>query len=64
MQQLEEHSSLSMLQELKRSSKRLPPTRVGRKTQPTRAKRVHQIDGVDMLAAKMDLLTKKLESLH
>jgi hypothetical protein len=32
--------------------------------QPTHAKGVHQIDGVDMLAAKMDLLMKKLESLH
>jgi hypothetical protein len=27
--------------------------------QPTHAKGVHQIDGVDMLAAKMDLLMKK-----
>jgi prefoldin subunit 5 len=25
---------------------------------------MHQIDSVDMLAAKMDLLMKKLESLH
>jgi hypothetical protein len=32
--------------------------------QPVRAKGVHQIDGVDMLAAKMDLLIKKLVSLH
>jgi hypothetical protein len=32
--------------------------------QPTYAKGVHQTDGVDMLAAKMDLLMKKLESLH
>jgi hypothetical protein len=32
--------------------------------QPARAKGVHQIDGVDMLAAKMDLLMKKLESPH
>jgi hypothetical protein len=31
---------------------------------PARAKGVHQIDGVDMLAAKMDLLMKKLESPH
>jgi hypothetical protein len=32
--------------------------------QPARAKGVHQIDGVDMLAAKMDLLIKMLESPH
>jgi hypothetical protein len=32
--------------------------------QPARAKGVHLIDGVDMLAAKMVLLMKKLESLH
>jgi hypothetical protein len=32
--------------------------------QPVRAKGVHQIDGVDMLATKMDLLMKKLESPH
>lgn len=30
--------------------------------QPTRPKGVHQVEGVDMLAAKMDLLMKKLES--
>ena len=29
----------------------------------TRTKGVHQIDSVDMLAAKMDLLMKRLESL-
>jgi hypothetical protein len=28
------------------------------------AKGLHQIDGVDMLAAKIDLLMKKLESSH
>ena len=32
--------------------------------QPARPRGVHQIDNVDMLAAKMDLLMKKLESLH
>jgi hypothetical protein len=32
--------------------------------QPARPKGVHQIDSVDMLAAKMDLLMKKLESPH
>jgi hypothetical protein len=32
--------------------------------QPAHAKVVHQIDGVDMLAAKMNLLMKKLESPH
>ena len=32
--------------------------------QPARPRGVHQIDSVDMLAAKMDLLMKKLESLH
>ena len=34
------------------------------KRQPARPRGVHQIDSVDMLAAKMDLLIKKLESLH
>ena len=34
------------------------------KRQPARPRGVHQIDSVDMLAAKMDLLMKKLESLH
>ena len=34
------------------------------KRQLARPKRVHQIDSVDMLAAKMDLLMKKLESPH
>ena len=32
--------------------------------QPARPRGVHQIDSVDMLAAKMDLLMKKLESPH
>jgi hypothetical protein len=32
--------------------------------QPTHAKGVHQIKGINMLAAKMDLLMKKLESPH
>ncbi|XP_039818473.1 uncharacterized protein LOC120680977 [Panicum virgatum] len=32
--------------------------------QPARPKGVHQIDSVDMLAAKMDLLMNKLESPH
>jgi hypothetical protein len=32
--------------------------------QPDHGKGVHQIDGVDMLAAKMDLLMKKLEFPH
>ena len=32
--------------------------------QPARPRGMHQIDSVDMLAAKMDLLMKKLESPH
>ena len=32
--------------------------------QPARAKGIHEIDSVDMLVAKMDLLMKKLESPH
>jgi len=32
--------------------------------QPAHAKGIHEIDSVDMLVAKMDLLMKKLESLH
>ena len=32
--------------------------------QPARSRGVHQIDDVDMLAAKMDLLMKNLESPH
>ena len=32
--------------------------------QPARPRGVHQIDSVDMLASKMDLLMKKLESPH
>ena len=32
--------------------------------QSVRLRGVHQIDSVDMLAAKMDLLMKKLESPH
>ena len=32
--------------------------------QPARPRGVHQIDSFDMLAAKMDLLMKKLESPH
>ena len=32
--------------------------------QPTHPRGVHQIDSVDMLAAKMDLLMNKLESPH
>ena len=31
---------------------------------PAHAKGIHEIDGVDMLVAKMDLLMKKLESPH
>jgi hypothetical protein len=33
-------------------------------TQPARPRGVHQIDTVDMLAAKLELLMKKLESPH
>ena len=32
--------------------------------QPAHPRGINQIDNVDMLAAKMDLLMKKLESLH
>ena len=32
--------------------------------QPAHAKGIHEIDSVNMLAAKMDLLMKKLESPH
>ena len=32
--------------------------------QPARPRSVHHIDSIDMLAAKMDLLMKKLESPH
>jgi hypothetical protein len=32
--------------------------------QPARANGVYQIDSVDMLEAKMDLLMKKMESPH
>ena len=32
--------------------------------QPAHAQGIHKIDSVDMLAAKMDLLIKKLESPH
>ena len=32
--------------------------------QSAHAKGIHEIDGVDMLVAKMDLLMKKLESPH
>ena len=32
--------------------------------QPAHAKGIHEIDSVNMLAAKMDLLIKKLESPH
>ena len=32
--------------------------------QPARPRGLHQIDSVDMLATKMDLLMKKLESPH
>ena len=32
--------------------------------QPARSRGVHQIDSIDMLAAKIDLLMKKLESPH
>jgi len=35
-----------------------------RDRQPAHAKGIHEIDSVDMLAAKMDLLMEKLESLH
>ena len=32
--------------------------------QPAHAQGIHKIDSVDMLATKMDLLVKKLESPH
>ena len=32
--------------------------------QPDHAKEIHEIDNVNVLAAKMDLLMEKLESLH
>ena len=59
-----QHSSLSMLQELKCSPTRLLPIRVGRDRQPAHAKGIHENDSVNMLAAKMDLLMKRLESPH
>ena len=35
-----------------------------RESQPAHAKEIHEIDNVNELAAKMDLLMKKLESPH
>jgi hypothetical protein len=37
-------------------------SRLGWRLSPTRTHDVHQVDGIDMITAKMDLLMKKLEA--
>lgn len=43
-------------------STRWPLTKVGRERGSWHVLGVHQIDSIDMLAAKMDLLMKRMES--
>ena len=53
-----------MLQELKLINKIASNQSWKDDSQPARAKGIHEIDNVDRLVAKMDLLMKKLESPH
>ena len=63
-QQWEEHSSLSIVGSRALINKVASNQSWKGVRQPAHAKGIHEIDSVDMLVAKMDLLMKKLESSH